>query len=148
MTADELDELVEERVEEAITLITGEDDVEVDRLWRSVGTSLRAAKARLVIAMDETTPSIERIFHFLARSSSLDVQLFAIQRYSSGVGEIVVSKRRVNPTFERKSPDDGPKPRPPVSPGDDDRIITVVATENPKKEGSAARGRFKLYRQG
>ena len=45
LTVDELDERVEGRVEEPIGALTGDDDVEFDRLWRNVGTDLRAAKA-------------------------------------------------------------------------------------------------------
>lgn len=149
LTVDELDDRVEGKLEEAIASMAGDDDTEFDRLWRSVGTNLRAAKVRLVIAMDEANPSIERMFHFLARSSSLDVQLYTIQRYKSPFGEVAVSRRRVNPLFEYKSRgQDQPGRSLSFASDGDERVITLLVSENPKKEGSAARERFALYRSG
>ena len=147
LTVDELDDLVERRLDEALRTITADNEADFDRLWRTVGTNLRAGKARLLIAVDDSTPSLERILHFLARSSSLDVQLVSIQRYSSSIGEVIVSRRRVNPAFEHQSGNDTPRLEHTIR-TDDDQTITLLVTENPKREGSASRERFRLYRTG
>ena len=36
-------------------------------------------KARLVVALDDAPPALERIFRFLARNSELDVQLLTVE---------------------------------------------------------------------
>ncbi len=148
LTVDELDELVDGRLEQALYGLTVNSDTPFDTIWRSVGRNLRAGKARLIIALDDSTPPLERIFHFLARSSDLDVQLLTIQRYPSTIAQIVVSRTRVSPVFENKADDERPNPRRSGPARDDNEIITVLVTGNPKRAGSAAYERFALYRTG
>jgi hypothetical protein len=68
------------------------------RVWRAVGTNLRAGQAKLVVALDEAPPSLEKIFRFLARNSRLNVQLLTMKKYSSPEGEeAYVPRTVVNP---------------------------------------------------
>jgi hypothetical protein len=97
LTVDELDKLVGGRLKQELhELAPPDDNEEFERLWRSVGTNLRAGKARLVVALDDAPPTLERIFRFLTDASSLDVQLFTVQQYPSGAGRIFVSRTRVD----------------------------------------------------
>jgi hypothetical protein len=102
LTVEELDRAVNGQLEAALTRLAKDEDEEFDRLWECVGANLRAGKARMVVALDEAPASLERIFRFLARNSSLDVQLLTVQRYSSALGDVIVPQLRVNPVTERK----------------------------------------------
>jgi len=76
-------------------------DQRFDQAWEAVDTNLRAGLARLVVALDEAPPQLERIFRFLARSSHLNVQLITVKKYSSpGCGDIFVSRTVVNSVTE------------------------------------------------
>jgi hypothetical protein len=114
-TVDELDEAVNGQLRKALLgFAQGEAD-EFDRLWREVGTNLRQRTVQMVVVVDDAPLSLERIFRFLAESSKLDVRLFAVQRYESAAGEIVVSQSRVDPRSEpgaRQSPGFRPPPGP------------------------------------
>jgi hypothetical protein len=97
LTVDELDKLVGGRLKQELhKLAPPDDNEEFERLWWSVGTNLRAGKARLVVAVDDAPPTLERIFRFLTDASSLDVQLFTVQQYPSEAGRIFVSRTRVD----------------------------------------------------
>jgi hypothetical protein len=148
MTVDELDELVDGQLEKALYQLTLEDNTQFESLWRNVGTNLRAGRARLIMALDDSTPSLERIFRFLARSSNLDIELLTVQLYPSSIGEVFVSRARVRQAAENRPDDEGPKVRHIRASDDDARVITVLVTDNPKRVGSAARERFVLYRSG
>jgi hypothetical protein len=148
MTVDELDQLVDGRLEKALYQLTLDDITQFESLWRNVGTNLRAGRARLIMALDDSTPPLERIFHFLTRSSNLDIQLLIVQLYPSSIREIFVSRARVSQAAEHQSDDEGPKVRYLRASDDDARVITLLVTDNPKRVGSAARERFTLYRSG
>jgi hypothetical protein len=114
-TVDELDEAVNGQLKNALLGFAPAGDDEFARLWRVVGTNLRERKAELVVVVDDAPPSLERIFHFLAESSDLDVRLFTVQHYESDAGEIFVSQSRVDPRAEpgsRRSPGARPAPGP------------------------------------
>jgi hypothetical protein len=97
LTVDELDELVAGRLQQELEkLAPPGDDQAVERLWRSVGTNLRAGKARLVVALDDAPPGLERIFRFLTDHASLDVQLVTVAQYPSKAGRVFVSRTRVD----------------------------------------------------
>ena len=149
LTVDELDILVAGRLEQALYALTVDGDTSFDVLWGNVGANLRAGKAKLIVAVDESTPSLERIFHFLTRASNLDVDLIAVQSYDSQVGRIVVPRRRVSSRIEQNPPSavEGTERSGPRTAADS-RVITVLVQDNPKRPGSAARERFKLYRTG
>ncbi len=102
LTVEELDKAVDGKLEAALERLANDDEEEFDRLWDCVGINLRAGKARLVVALDDAPASLERIFRFLARNSSLDVQLLTLQRYKSALGDVVVPQMRVNPATERR----------------------------------------------
>jgi hypothetical protein len=105
LTVDELDTLVNGRLETALRELTDEgDDPEFERVWQAMGANLRAGQARLVVALDEAPPALERIFRFLARNSYLDVQLLTVQRYSSPrMGDVFVPRTVVDPAAESTS---------------------------------------------
>jgi hypothetical protein len=110
LTVDELDQLVEGRLEDALRQLVMDDDTQFDLAWRSVGTNLRAGKARLVVALDDAPPPLERIFRFLTRFSGLDAQLLTVQQYPSTAGKIYVSRTRVDTKSEPgSSPPDPPQ---------------------------------------
>jgi hypothetical protein len=97
LTVDELDERVGGRLQQELEKLAPQgDDKGVERLWRSVGTNLRAGKARLVVALDDAPPSLERIFRFLTDHASLDVQLVTVAQYPSKAGRVFVSRTRVD----------------------------------------------------
>ena len=100
LTVDELDKAVKGKLETALRSLADEDDSKFDELWQAVGEKLRAGKARLVVALNDAPNDLERIFRFLARSSSLDVQLLTIQKYPSDGELIYVSRTRVDPASE------------------------------------------------
>jgi hypothetical protein len=65
------------------------------------------------VALDKAAPDpLQRIFHFLARYSNLDVRLLTVQRYLSGDGEILVPQILVSPESEDKPGALGRKPEP------------------------------------
>lgn len=84
-TVDELDEQTGSRLSEAIRSFE-ENDAEFERRWKSIGANLRAGLARLIVAVDGTNPSLERMLRFLAEKSELDVQLVVIEQYESSDG--------------------------------------------------------------
>lgn len=97
LTVDELDELVGGRLQQELQkLVPPSDDKGFDRLWRSVGTNLRAGRARLVVALDDAPSGLERIFRFLTDHASLDVQLVTVGQYPSKAGKVFVSRTRVD----------------------------------------------------
>ncbi|MEK9135815.1 MAG: hypothetical protein AAB393_01725, partial [Bacteroidota bacterium] len=84
-TVDELDDLVDGKLEDALRSFSDEDDeAAFDRRWRAIGANLRAGLARLVLALDAAPSSLERIVRFLAQNSSLDVQLITVHQYVTG----------------------------------------------------------------
>ena len=84
-TVDELDDLVDGKLEDALRSFSDEDDeAAFDRRWRAVGANLRAGLARLVLALDAAPSSLDRIVRFLAQNSSLDVQLITVHQYVTG----------------------------------------------------------------
>jgi hypothetical protein len=99
----------------------------------------------LVVVVDDSPPSLERIFRFLAESSDLAVRLFTVQRYASGADEIFVSRCRVDPRSEpprsRKQRED---PLPPAGPELDKAFKAY--NENPF-EGAPAEGAALHFRQ-
>jgi hypothetical protein len=125
LTVDELNQRVGGKLKDAIDKLTEEaeadeaEESEFDRVWRAVGTNLRTGQARLVVALDEAPPSLERIFRFLARNSHLDVRLVTVQKYTSKVGDVFVPRTIVNPPLER---DASPSPSPPPDP----RFLAVI----------------------
>ena len=149
MTVDEVDDLVEGRLEAAVYQVIEGTNLPFDDIWKRVGTNLRAGRARIMVVLDEVSPGLERIFHFLTRSSTLDVYLITVKSYSSQAGKIVVSRRCVSPVFEEQQSTSvvaAQRQRPRSI--RDDALITVLTEKNPKRPGSAAFERFKLYRTG
>jgi hypothetical protein len=105
LTVDELDERVNGKLIAALKNLGQEHEGEFsfDLAWKAVGTNLRAGQARIVVVLDQAHDGLERIFHFLARNSKLDVQLFTVQRYKSNGDEVFVPRILVNPASEDDS---------------------------------------------
>jgi len=100
-TVDELDEMLSGQLEAALRSFDHEEDNEAfERRWRDFGTNLRAGKARLLVAVDGSTPGLERILRLLAENSELDVQLVVVQRFTASTGQEVILGR---PTFSAAS---------------------------------------------
>jgi hypothetical protein len=113
LTVDELDELVGGRLQQELEkLVSPGDDQGFERLWRSVGTNLRAGKARLVVALDDAPSGLERIFRFLTDHASLDVQLVTVGQYPSKAGKVFVSRTRVDSASSSQAGRDGGSERP------------------------------------
>jgi hypothetical protein len=149
LTVDELDDLVQGALEDAVYQISDDTNRQFDEIWKRVGTNLRAGKARIILVLDEVSPGLERIFHFLARSSMLDIHVVTVKSYISQVGRIVVSRRCVSPMFEEQQPTSrvtGQRKRARGMP--EEAVITVLTESNPKRPGSASFERFNLYRSG
>lgn len=125
LTVDELNLSVSGKLKPAIDNLTEEaegdeaEESEFDRVWQAVGTNLRAGQARLVVALDEAPPSLERIFRFLARKSNLDVRLVTVQKYTSKVGHVFVPRTIVSSATERDA-------SPPAPPPPDPRFLAVI----------------------
>lgn len=99
LTVDELDKKVNGKLDAALRALTAEgDESAFDNLWQKVGENLRDGRARIVVALDDAPPDLQRIFRFLGRRSDLDVLLVSVQRYfSPGMGEILVPQILVGP---------------------------------------------------
>jgi hypothetical protein len=70
------------------------------------------------VVLDEVSPGLEWIFHFLTRSSTLNVHLITVKSYSSQAGSIIASRRCVSSVFEEQ------------------RSVSVVATERHQRPRS------------
>lgn len=94
LTVDELDQLVNGSLEAALREFSSDEQAgkSFDRRWLAVGTNLRAGLARMVVALDDSPAALQRIFGFLARSSSMDVQLLTVERFTSPVGDVFVPR--------------------------------------------------------
>lgn len=109
LTIDELDERVNGRLRDALQKTAG---VDLDSLWRRASAKLRDRKVRLVVALDDAEPGLERMFWFLEGSSRLDVQLLTVQKYKRDGGAIYVSRTRVESTSNEASREGSPKKDP------------------------------------
>ena len=140
---DELDKAVEGRLEAALRRHAKEDDDEFERLWANAGTNLRAGRARMVVALDDSSADLERIFRFLATNSELDVQLLTVQRYSSTLGEVevVVPQMRVNSLIESNA-----GRRPGMSEPPKELLAVVDAYNKIAQPGAQAVGTASSYR--
>jgi len=143
LTVDELDERVGGRLRQELQRFTPDDDEGFERLWRGVGTNLRAGKARLVVALDDAPPALERIFRFLTDASKgeLDVQLLTVQQYPDKAGKIFVSRTRVNSASARGSSNAG-RERPEAFP----ELLAVFDAYNEISKDFPARGNAHNYR--
>lgn len=101
LTVDELDSIVEGKLEAALRSFTA-DDTAFDAMWAIVGRNLRAGLARCIVAVDDAPPRLLRSFNFLVRSTKLDAQLISIKYYTQpDGGEIAVSTILVAPSADK-----------------------------------------------
>jgi hypothetical protein len=120
-TVDELDEETGAQLSQAIRSFD-ESDVEFERRWRAIGANLRAGLARLIVAVDGSNPSLERMLRFLAEKSELDVQLVVVEQYK-GAGDLRVFVGRQ--TFTQASVSDAPSRN-----VDNSRLLEAVTKYN------------------
>jgi hypothetical protein len=120
-----------------------QDDALFEKRWQDVGANLRAGLARIVIAMDDARPRLERIVRFLAENSQLNVQLVTIERYPhEGVGDILVPRVLVGTSADNR------KQVPPTLREPRQELMQVVAAYNRiAKEDMQAVGVAANYRQ-
>jgi hypothetical protein len=141
LTVDELNIRVNGKLELALRSLTDGDASEFDLIWQSVGTNLRAGRARIVVVLDEAPPDLQRIFRFLANNSQLDVQLAVMQEYSSPeVATVFVPQILVSPaSADRPSQVKSEEPHP--------ELVAIIAAYNASvPEGIKARGNASDYR--
>lgn len=89
LTIDELDDICDGSIEECLSGL----DIE-ENLWKRCGTNLRAGQMKIVIAVDESNESLNRMVRYINEHSDLDVRLVAISKFSDGnilVPNIIVS---------------------------------------------------------
>ncbi|WP_437853475.1 hypothetical protein [Sorangium sp. So ce363] len=142
-TVDELDGLVGGTLEAALRSLVGDSDDDFEKLWRAVGSNLRAGLARYLILVDEVPADLERIVRFLASRSSLDIGLVTISRYRDVDGRYVLVPQHVVRSSTRAS---GPANMPEKKMSDE--LAAVVSAYNASASaGLAAVGRAHNYRQ-
>jgi|GEM_PF-1654041 len=142
LTVDELDERVGGRLEQVLQELARDDDQEFEHLWREVGSHLRAGEARLVVALDDAPPALERIFRFLTDAwPKLDVQLLTVQQYPDKAGKIFVSRTRVNSASARGSSNSGREPGEPLP-----QLVAVFKAYNEAPNDAPAIGNARHYR--
>jgi|SRR5580700_1653506 hypothetical protein len=125
MTVDELDDLLDNRVEKALRAFDEGDEEGFERRWHTLGANLRAGLVRLLVAVDGSNPGLERILRFLAEKSELDVQLIVTERFiGSSNQEVLVSR----PTFSAESVSRGRGPHDRKSPRSE--LVTAVERYN------------------
>jgi hypothetical protein len=125
LTVDELNKITGGKLEASLRALANEEEEEdsFNRLWETVGTNLRAGKARLVVALDRAPQGLERIFRFLAEKSNLDVQLIVVQHYGSN-GKNIGEKIFVPVTVVNVAPQERVGIRSDKRPVDWDAVIT------------------------
>jgi hypothetical protein len=90
LTVDELDNLVDGSLERALrSFDSTPDNVAFERRWQAVAANLRAGLARVVLALDEAPPELQRMARFLAENSNLDMQLVTVSKFADQPGGTV-----------------------------------------------------------
>lgn len=140
LTVDELDDRVGGRLREELQKFTPDDDEGFERLWRTVGANLRERNARLVVALDDAPPALERIFNFLTGAPKLDVQLLTVQQYQDKAGRIFVSRTIVDSASE---PEPGSREHPQTFP---ELLVAFNEYNEISKDFPAQRGNAQKFR--
>ncbi|WP_437290971.1 hypothetical protein [Sorangium sp. So ce406] len=142
-TVDELDGLVGGALDAALRSLVGASDDDFEKLWRAVGSNLRAGLARYLILVDEVPAELERIVRFLASRSSLDIGLVTVSRYRDVDGHYVLIPQHVVRSGGR-----GSGPANMLGKKMSDELAAVVSAYNASAvAGFAAVGRAHNYRQ-
>jgi len=114
LTVDELDNLVEGALEQALRRFDSEDPSidHFERRWQAVGANLRAGLARMVLVLDYASSELERIVRFLSEHSNLDIRLVTVSKYSAhNIGFLFVPRLLVTAEGElAPRPSSGPRP--------------------------------------
>jgi len=95
LTVDELDDLVEGALVNALGELAGESPLA--NLRKQCGTNLRAGRVKLIIAVDQANDDLVRIIQYINEHSDLDVRLVAISKFDNGrilVPRILVSGKK------------------------------------------------------
>jgi hypothetical protein len=104
MTVDELDITVGGALDVAVHQLVEQAGGSFDQVWQQVGANLRAGLARVVLALDEVPPELERIVRFLAERSNLDVRLVTVAKFAHpSQGTLYVPSFVVDASEERLS---------------------------------------------
>lgn len=89
LTIDELDDICGGSIEACLSALELEEN-----LWKRCGTNLRAGQLKIIVAVDETNESLNRMVRYINDHSDLDVRLVAISKFNGGeilVPNIIVS---------------------------------------------------------
>ncbi len=90
MTSDELDDLVEGALEQALASFDpDENKTQFETRWKACGANLRAGRVRLVIAVDEAKEDLTRIVQYINEHSDLDVRLIAVKQFTESDGGMI-----------------------------------------------------------
>ncbi|HNR97617.1 MAG TPA: hypothetical protein PKH89_11730 [Anaerolineae bacterium] len=105
-TFEELDDLVEGKLSEAVYGVVGEQDPLPCR--RRCAENLRAGRFRLVIAVDSAPDPLVRNVQYLADHADIDIRLIAITKYDHGrilVPRVMARRLRLPPVVRKVSPE-------------------------------------------
>lgn len=119
LTVEQLDTAAGGAVARALTTLGDGDHHEFERRWRSLGVHLRAARIRVVVAVGERQPSLDRTIRFLGEHSSLDVQCVAVAKCRASNGDTYYAATIAPDTF-------GAPRQPLASPPETRRELPVV----------------------
>ena len=87
LTVDQLNAAAGGAVERALWRFGGDDRHDFCRRWTSLAANLRAARVRLLVAVDELRPPLDRRIRFLAEHSNLDIRCVAVAKSRESNGD-------------------------------------------------------------
>ena len=143
LTVDELDNVVSGALEQALHQLEQRNAPgSFDQIWQQVGANLRAGLARVVLALDETPPELERIVRFLAERSSLDVRLVAVAKYTHNTQGTLYIPNFIVDASEERAPLSPSTSQPPKA-----ELLAAVSAYDAKAASSLrTTGRAAYYR--
>jgi len=109
MTIDELDDLVNGALDNALQDLVGKDQYPAIR--KRCATNLRAGQIRLVIAVDSAGEDLTRMIRYMNDHSDIDVRLVSISKFDNGDGKILVPNILVSRSEKSIGIGTGPKPK-------------------------------------
>lgn len=144
LTVDELDSAVAGALDTAVHQLEQQHAPgSFEQIWQQIGANLRAGLARVVLALDEAPPELERIVRFLAERSSLDVRLVALAKYThSTQGTLYVPSFVVDASDER-APVSASTSQPPKP----ELLAAAAAYDAKAAPDLRTKGRATYYRQ-
>src|SRR5207244_4448969 len=87
LTVEELNAAASGAVERALWTFAGDDSQDFYRRWTSLAMNLRIARVRLIVAVDELRPDLDRRIKFLAAHSNVDVRCVELAKSRESNGD-------------------------------------------------------------